>query len=149
MRLILLLGILLSYATLSFACHTELGDPYIGHHKWSKSTGLLMYTENSTAAVSTSTWCSNYTGFLQQEYEAIAMEAANGEGAHLDIVAAFEGCPTAVYPEFSRSLKSSFVALFDRPAAADRAGLRDQIGKMISANELLRQSCNLHPKEEA
>ena len=144
MRLLLLFGVLMSYATFSWACHTELGDPFIGHHKWGNGHGATMYTENSTALTSTSTWCPAYTGYLEQEFDAIAMEAANGAGAHLNAIAAFEGCPAVVHSEFAQSLKSNYVALFDGTSRADGARLRERIGRMVSGNELLANSCNPH-----
>ena len=148
MRILLLLGILLLYATVSFACHKDLGDPYIGHHKWSSSSGLLISTENSTAAISTSTWCNSYTSFLEHKYEAIAMEAANGEGPHINILAAFEGCPIEIHSEFSHTLKLNYRSIFDKPVTANSPQLRRQIGRMVSASDFLRNSCNMHEIEE-
>ena len=144
MKTLFLFGIMLLYATISFACHKDLGDPLIGHHKWSSKSGLLMYTENSTAIISTSTWCNTYTSFLQQEYEAIAMEAANGEGPHIKIIAEFEGCPVQVHPKFSKILKLNYLSIFDQPKTVDIVKLRQLISKMVGANDSLRKSCNLN-----
>ena len=147
MKKFLFLGIMLFYTTISFACHKEIGDPFIGHHKWSKRAGALIYTENATASVSTSSWCNTYTGFLHQKYDAISMEAAIGDGPHINVLAAFEGCPVEVYPEFSQSLKLNYLSIFDQPKAVDGVQIRKQIGKMVSANDLLRFSCKQHDIE--
>ena len=72
------------------------------------------------------------------------MEAANGEGPHINILAAFEGCPVEAHPEFSQILKSNFLSIFGKPETVNTVQLRQNIGKMVSANVSLIKLCNLH-----
>ena len=87
-----------STASVVSACHEgDLESLNKGHHKWGKSAGLFLFTENtSTNWVSTSISCDLYTAFLDSEYNFIQEQVAYGHGPHLDALAKISGCDEQV-----------------------------------------------------
>ena len=84
----------------SMACHEESmgGDGGIwptlrGHNPSSRANGLLVFTESTTAATSTTTSCDKYTSFLDKSYYQIAENVVRGEGIFLDALVSYYGCP--------------------------------------------------------
>ena len=91
-------------------------------------------------AVSTS--CDWYTSFLYQKYDNVAENAAQGEGPFLNVIAAFQGCPTRWHPEFGLTLKARYGEVFDETSRQEPEVLMGRIQQVIESHPQLQQACN-------
>ena len=89
----LILILLTFWNGISMACHEEAmgGDGGLwptlrGHNPSTRSNGLLVFTESSTALSSTTTSCDAYTSFLKKNYDQIAETIARGNGIFLSLI---------------------------------------------------------------
>ena len=115
---ITILGIILNNGYL-LACHEEAmgGDGGIwptlrGHNPSTRSNGLLIFTESTTAVSSTTTSCDAYTGFLEKSYYQIAENVAQGEGIFLDALISFYGCPSESKNRIGNLVRVNYSELF-------------------------------------
>lgn len=137
------LGWMLLALPVALACHSnELSAPYKGHYHYGKGAGLLQLTEGSTVYTAVTTSCDFYTAFLEQEYEAIAQQAAQGQGAHLNVVATYAGCPVSSHAEFGLAMRDNYEQLFREQNTARSHELRQGVTEMIGDTPTLRQACN-------
>ena len=116
--IITILGIILS-SEYTVACHEEAmgGDGGIwptlrGHNPSTRSNGLLIFTESTTAVSSTTTSCDAYTGFLEKNYYQIAENVAQGEGIFLDALISFYGCPLESKNRIGNLVRVNYSELF-------------------------------------
>ena len=112
----------------SMACHEEAmgGDGGIwptlrGHNPSSRANGLLVFTESTTAASSTTTSCDAYTGFLDKSYYQIAENVAQGKGIFLDALMSFYGCPIESKNRIENYVRENYSELFQNHEKNGRA----------------------------
>ena len=105
----LLLAMTMGYSNLK-ACHEgDFGTLNKGHYKWGKNVGIFQYTESITVLTSTSTSCDLYTAYLENQYQIIQEQVAQGTGAQLDALAYFSGCEKQAVPSFRKTwMQESF-----------------------------------------
>ena len=136
----IVLGWMFLTVPVALACHGgDLGAPAKGHFKWGKSSGILQSYEVSTISSFISTSCDFYTAFLEVEYDAIAEQAAQGEGEHLNVLASYLGCPASSHAVFGQSLRKHHHELFT--TSPDPHALREGVDEMVAATPVLRQTC--------
>ena len=137
----LLLAITMGYSNLK-ACHE--GDFWAlnkGHYKWGKNVGIFQYTESITVLTSTSTSCDLYTAYLENQYQFIQQQVAQGTGAQLDALAHYSGCEKQAIPSFRKTLYANYEALFG--PNHDAGILRNQILVLIETTPSLSESCSI------
>ncbi len=137
----LLLAITMGYSNLK-ACHEgDLGALNKGHYKWGKNVGIFQYTESITVLTSTSTSCDLYTAYLENQYQFIQQQVAQGTGAQLDALAHYSGCEKQAIPSFRKTLYANYEALFG--PNHDAGILRNQILVLIETTPSLSESCSI------
>ena len=132
----------------SMACHEEAmgGEGGIwptlrGHNPTTRSNGLLVFTESTTAVTSTSTSCDEYTSFLEKSYDQIAENAARGEGIFLDALSSFHGCPSESINRFQHLVRENYRVLFKNHKKNGTAlGMRLEI--VLNSDKKLRNKCS-------
>jgi hypothetical protein len=98
----LLLVMTMGYSNLK-ACHEgDFGALNKGHYKWGKNVGIFQYSESITVLTSTSTSCDLYTAYLEDQYQIIQEQVAQGTGAQLDALAYYSGCEKQGVPSFPK-----------------------------------------------
>ena len=137
----LLLAMNMCYGNLK-ACHEgDFGALNKGHYKWGKNVGIFQYTESITVLTSTSTSCDLYTAYLENQYQIIQEQVAQGTGDQLDALAHYSGCENQAVPSFRKTLYVNYEALF---GSNDDAGiLRNQILVLIESTPSLSESCSI------
>ena len=106
---ILLLSMTMGHSSLK-ACHEgDFGALNKGHYKWGKNVGIFQYTESITVLTSTSTSCDLYTAYLEDQYQIIQEQVAQGTGAQLDALAYYSGCEKQAVPSFRKTLYLSLI----------------------------------------
>ena len=141
------LALLASGATSAWACHEERplqGYGSIAGHKpkFSLNYTTIWLTEEPLATTAITTSCDWYTSFLYQKYDNVAENAAQGEGPYLNVIAAFQGCPTQWHPEFSLTLKARYSEIFDGTSRQSPQVLIERFQQVIESHPELRQACN-------
>ena len=137
----LLLAMTMGYSNLK-ACHEgDFGALNKGHYKWGKNVGIFQYTESITVLTSTSTSCDLYTAYLEDQYQIIQEQVAQGTGAQLDALAHFSGCEKQAVPSFRKTLYANYDALFG--SNQDPGILRNQILGLIEITPSLSESCSI------
>ena len=137
----LLLAMTMGYSNLK-ACHEgDFGALNKGHYKWGKNVGIFQYTENITILTITSTSCDLYTAYLEDQYQIIQEQVAQGTGAQLDALAYYSGCEKLAVPSFRKTLYANYDALFG--SNQDPAILRNQILGLIETTPSLSESCSI------
>ena len=114
------------------ACHEGamggelgIGPTLRGHKPSTRVNGLLVITESTTAATSTTTSCDAYTGYLEKNYDQIAENLAKGNGIFLDSLTSFYGCPPESKDRFKKLFREHYRNLFINQEKNGRAlGLR-------------------------
>ena len=90
---------------------------------------------------STSTSCDLYTAYLEDQYQIIQEQVAQGTGAQLDALAHYSGCEKQAVPSFRKTLDANYDALFG--SNQDPGILRNQILGLIETTPSLRESCSI------
>ena len=130
------------------ACHEEDmgGDLGIvptlrGHEPSSRVNGLLVITESTTAAISTTTSCDEYTGYLEKNYDQIAENIARGDGIFLEALTFFYGCPRGSKDRFKQLFRENYSVLFINHEKSGRAlGLR--LEKILKLEKNISNKCS-------
>ena len=136
-----LLAMTMGYSNLK-ACHEgDFGALNKGHYKWGENVGIFQYTESITVLTSTSTSCDLYTAYLEDQYQIIQEQVAQGKGPQLDALAHFSGCVKQAVPSFRKTLYANYDALFG--SNQDPAILRNQILGLIETTPSLSESCSI------
>ncbi|MEC7086527.1 MAG: DUF3015 family protein, partial [SAR324 cluster bacterium] len=112
-----------------------------GHYKWGKNVGIFQYTESITVLTSTSTSCDLYTAYLENQYQFIQQQVAQGTGAQLDALAHYSGCKKQAVPSFRKTLYANYEALFG--SKQDPEILQNQILEFIETTPSLSESCSI------
>ena len=100
-----------------------------------------MTTEGATINISTSSKCDLYTSYVNQNFDIIAHEAANGSGKHLNLLASFEGCPVHSHEIFAYELKKNYTEIFNKDFETKR--FHSKILNVVETNQFLNQQCNI------
>ena len=114
--------IFLFWIEISMACHEEAmgGEGGIwptlkGHNPSTRSNGLLVLTESTTAASSTTTSCDTYTSFLEKNYDLIAETIARGNGIFIDAIISYYGCSEENIQGIEKLFKRNYSQIFNSP----------------------------------
>jgi len=149
-------GILLMLVLLEFvfciekplACHEGamggqqgIGPTLRGHNPTTRSNGLLVLTESTTAASSTTTSCDEYTVFLEKSYDQIAENAARGEGVFIDALSIFYGCTSESKNRFQKLIQENFNALF-KNHKKNGFTLGNRLVIVLKSNKTLSSQCS-------
>jgi len=149
-------GIILMFVFLEFiiciekslACHEGamggqqgIGPTLRGHNPTTRANGLLVFTESTTAASSTTTSCDEYTGFLEKSYDQIAENAARGEGIFIDALSIFYGCPLESKDRFQKIIKENFNVLF-KNHKKNGFTLGNRLVIVLKSNKTLSSQCS-------
>ena len=142
-----LLAMTIGFSNLK-ACHEgDFGALNKGHYKWGENVGIFQYTESITVLTSTSTSCDLYTAYLENQYQFIQEQVAQGTGAQLDALAHYSGCEKQAVPSFRKTLYANYEALFG--PNHDAGILRNQILVLIETTPSLSKSCSIEQISES
>ena len=128
--------------TAAHACHEEKNNMLSGHKDKFSINLTTVSTEAALAFTSTTFSCDAYASFLHQKYDQVAENAAQGEGPYLNVIAAFQGCPTRWHPEFGLTLKARYGEVFDETSRQEPKVLMGRIQQVIESHPQLQQACN-------
>ncbi len=141
--LILIVILMVSSGMEVFACHIkDLGAHAEGHYKWSKNSGgFFRVTEGMTISASTSISCDFYAQFISREYDYIVEEAAQGQGAHLLVLAQWVGCPLASRSKFSTTMQARHASIFAETSREQPDEFLKKLKEMVALTPTLKQTC--------
>ena len=86
-------------------------------------------------------FCDLYTAYLENQYQIIQEQVAQGTGAQLDALAYYSGCEKQAVPSFRKTLYANYDALFG--SNQDAGILRNQILGLIETTPSLSESCSI------
>ena len=145
----LILVIFTIWNEISMACHEGAmgGDGGIwptlrGHNPSTRSNGLLVFTESSTALSSTTTSCDAYTSFLEKNYDQIAETIARGNGIFLGAIMSFYGCSEVSNDRLEKLLRKNFSKIFNNRFKNPKLlGLR--LESILKSDIEFRKNCSI------
>tara|TARA_B100000676_G_C17905687_1_gene747143 strand:- start:543 stop:1031 length:489 start_codon:yes stop_codon:yes gene_type:complete len=134
---------------ISIACHEEAmgGDGGLwptlrGHNPSTRSNGLLVFTESSTAVSSTTTSCDAYTSFLEKNYDQISETIARGNGIFISAIMSYYGCSEVSTGRLKKILQKNFSQIFDNPTKNPKLlGLRFEY--ILKSDIEFRKNCSV------
>ena len=142
LKYVVLAGIIIfACAVDALACHNESHDAIIGHKDKFSVNLTTVTTETTTASLSTSTQCKWYAQFIQEEYELIVEEAAQGQGKHLKVLAQLIGCPPENHADFAALLQTHYQRLFGEKGSAPPEFLLKKLENLVAEEHSLGRAC--------
>ena len=130
------------------ACHEEAsgGDMGItptlrGHNATFRQSGFLTSFEATSAFLSTSTKCDEYTRFLELSYDQIAENASQGHGPYLDALSSLTGCSINNKDRFQQLIRKHFSYLFVNPVNNGQS-LGHRLEIVLKHDRILRNQCS-------
>lgn len=137
----------------TWACHKkDLGHVASGHFVWSeKLGGVSRYTEGYTVSTSIALKCDWYTQLLEDHWDDLKTEIAQGQGPKLQLLAQHWGCTQNALPVWQFELKKNYQKLWGREGFDEEADVtkntinaiefNQRVQVMIKGNHDLSQQC--------